>query len=127
MDGSTVDIITATIIWAGYIFLSALLLCLARNIVESQSSWGDLFAERPGESHHLARYVLFFGTIILAAKFLFAVVNAESFYLTDEVQQAMQLSEGFDVEALVGGYGAAYLMAKVTDGQILSLFGRRQF
>jgi hypothetical protein len=126
MDGSIVEVASRGIIWAGHIFLGALFLSVMVKPLGAQDSWGDFFSDNVAGSHHLARYVLFFGTLILAVRFLVAVLEADPLYLAEDIKEAMQLYKRLDVEAVAGGYGAAYLLAKVTNGQILTLFGRRR-
>lgn len=111
------------ILWAGYVFLGLLFLGVLRTLLESPIAWENLFAESQGESHHLTRYVLVFGTLALAVKFLAGVLTADSI---KKIEDAVQLIRGLGVEEVAGASGVAYLLAKVTNGNILTLFGWRR-
>jgi hypothetical protein len=110
------------ILWSGYVFLGLLFLGVLRTLLETPIAWENLFSESQGESHHLTRYVLVFGTLALAVKFLAGVLTADSI---QEIEGAVQLIRGLGIEEAAGASGLAYLMAKVTNGNILALFGRR--
>lgn len=111
-------------LWAGYAFLGLMLIGVLRPLLDSPKMVGDLFAEEEKGGHHFARYVLAFGALALAVKFLVGVLTASSI---QEIKDAGQLIGGLDVKDAAGGSGVAYLLAKVTDGKILTLFGRRRF
>jgi hypothetical protein len=107
---------------AGYAFLGALFAAFLRAMFASQFSWGRLFEEGPGKPHHLSRYALLFGTLILSLKFLIGVLSHET---ADDIKNAAQLVGGLDINTYAGFSGIAYLLGKSTDGNILSLFGRK--
>ena len=115
------------ILWAAFLTLGMLFASAARSVMGVEDVWGDLFSEYSSGPHHLSRYILFFGTVLLAIRFLMAVIGAGA-GATDigsRVKEAMQVYDWLDIETLAGGSGAAYLMSKVTAGQILRLFGRK--
>lgn len=116
-------VIPQAILWGGYLFLGILFLGIMRTLLDDSVAWGNLFNERPGEPHHLSRYVLLWGTLFLAVKFLVGILTADSI---QKIQDAVQLTKGLDVEEAAGASSVAYLLAKVTNGQILTLFGRRR-
>ena len=111
-------------LWAGYAFLGLLFVGVLYTLLDSPNTLGNLFAQEEKGGHHLARYVLAFGALALAVKFLVGVLTASSI---QEIKDAGQLIGGLDVKDAAGGSGVAYLLAKVTDGKILTLFGRRRF
>lgn len=111
------------ILWAGYISLGLLFLGVLRALLDSPNTLGDLFAGEQKGGPHLARYVLAFGTLALAVKFLAGVLSAGSI---QEIKDSVQLIGGLDVKDAAGASGLAYLLAKVTNGNILTLFGRRR-
>jgi hypothetical protein len=115
--------ITTMIQWIGYAFLGALFALILRDMFASQVNWGTLFEEGPEKSHHLSRYALLFGTLILSLKFLLGILSYES---AEDIKNAVQLVGGFDINAYAGVSGFAYLLGKSTEGNILSLFGRRR-
>jgi hypothetical protein len=123
MLNELLNVIPKGILWAGYAYLGLLFFGILRTLLDTPYSAGDFFSERPGGKHHLARYVIFFGSLAMAVKFLVAVLRADSI---NEINAAFQLLEGFDVQEAAGASGVAYLLAKVTNGRILSLFGRRR-
>jgi hypothetical protein len=55
-----------------------------------------------------------------------AVMGDEPGDMTTRIESAMQVYKWLDIETLAGGSGDAYLMSKVTEGQILTLFGRKR-
>jgi hypothetical protein len=110
-------------LWAGYAFLGLLFIGVLYTLLDSPNTLGNLFAEEEKRGHHLARYILAFGTLTLALKFLVGVLTACSI---QQIKDAGQLIGGLDVKDAAGGSGVAYLLAKVTDGKILTLFGRRR-
>ena len=111
-------------LWAGYAFLGLLFLGVLSALFNSPKSLGDLFAKEEKRGHHLARYILAFGTLILALKFLVGVLTACSI---QEIKEAAELIGRLDVQDAAGASGVVYLLAKITDGNILTLFGRRRF
>jgi hypothetical protein len=113
------------ILWAAFFMLGMLFVSVARSFKEAEDVWGDLFAEYASGPHQLSRYILFFGTLLLAVRFLMAVVGASAADIESRVNKAMQVYQWLDIETIAGGSGAAYLMSKVTAGQILTLFGRK--
>jgi hypothetical protein len=115
--------ITSLILWAGYAFLGAFLSVFIRAIFTSEvKNWGGLFEEGLDKSHHLSRYALLFGTLILSLKFLIGVLGFES---AEDIKNAAKLVGNFDINAYAGASGIAYLLSKSTGGNILSLFGRK--
>lgn len=115
--------ITSMIQVTGYAFLGALLALVLRAMFAGQVNWGELFEEGPEKPHHLSRYAMLFGTLILSIKFMLGVLSYES---VEDIKKAAQLVGGFDINAYAGVSGIAYLLGKSTDGNILSLFGRRR-
>jgi len=122
MSGSLNGIIQTTILWAGYFTLGLLLVGVARSFMKAEDTWRDFFSDHTSGPHHLSRYVLLFGTVIMAIRFLMAVIGAESTEIESRLKEAMQVFKWLDIETL----GAAYLISKVTEGQILTLFGRKR-
>jgi len=114
--------ITNLTLLAGYAFLGALFAAFLRAMSAGQFNWGRLFEEGPGKPHHLSRYALLFGTLILSLKFLIGILSYET---ADDIKNATQLVAGLDINAYAGLSGIAYLLGKSTDGNILSLFGRK--
>jgi hypothetical protein len=127
MYGSLNGIIQTGILWAGYFTLGLLFVDVAHSFMEVEDAWGDFFSDYTSGPHHMSRYILLFGTVILATRFLMAVIGAETTEIESGVKSAMQVFKWLNIETLAGGSGAAYLMSKVTEGQILSLFGRKRF
>lgn len=116
------NVIPKGILWAGYIYLGLLFLGILRTLLYTPYALGDIFSESPGGSHHLARYALFFGSLALSMKFLITILGADS---VEQINAAVELFKKFNVGEAAGASSAAYLLAKVTNGQILTLFGRR--
>lgn len=116
------EFIVDAILTMGYGFLTLLLFIFLRALLIEQVDWGDFFSNNAGESHHLSRYVVVFGTMLFAFKFLFTVINAEN---PNDITSAYQFTDSLDLNAITGGSGAAYLLGKATNGDILSLFGKR--
>jgi len=116
----------AAILWAGWTFLIAFFLVVLWNLLRTIDDWGGLFVERPGERPHLSRYLLLFGSVILALNFLVSVIRAYPAQATRQLRTAFQVMSGLDVgeTVAVGITSVAYLLARVTNGQILTLFGR---
>lgn len=106
---------------AGYAFLGAFVLTLLYAFLNKPIAWRDMFSESPGEPQHVSRYAVFLGTVWLAARFLSAVLAQPH-----NVGDALKIFDGFDMKDAVGTSSAAYLLAKVSNGQILSLFGKSQ-
>ena len=94
------------ILLAGYVFLGLLSLGVLHTLLETPIAWGNLFTESQGESHHLTRYVLVFGTLALAVKFLTGVLTADSI---QKIEDTVQLIKGLGVEEAAGASGVAYL------------------
>jgi hypothetical protein len=117
------NVIPKEILWAGYIYLGLLFLGILRTLLDTPYAFGDIFSESPGGSHHLARYALFFGSLVLSIKFLITILGADS---AEQVNAAVEVFKKFNVGEAAGASSAAYLLAKVTNGQILTLFGRRR-
>lgn len=107
--------------WVGYTFLGFLLLVLFRNLQIEPVPWNDLFTNRRGRPNHLSRYLLLFGSLAFALKFLIAVLAADD---PAEIRAAIQLFGDINIEAFTGVSGTAYLLSKITDGKILTLFGK---
>jgi hypothetical protein len=129
MLNELLNVIPKGILWAGYAYLGLLFFGILRTLLDTPYSAGDFFSENPGGTHHLARYVIFFGTMFLALKFLINVFRAESVdfvALKEELHGSLKLIQEFDVKEAAGASGVAYLLSKVTNGQILTLFGRRR-
>lgn len=114
--------ITSLTLLAGYAFLGALFAAFLRAMSASQMKWGNLFEEGPRKHHHLSRYALLFGTLVLSLKFLVGILNYET---AEDIKNAAQLAGGLDINAFAGLSGISYLLGKSTDGNILSLFGRK--
>jgi len=126
MSNLLIEIIPAGIQWAGYITLGLIAVGVARSLMSAEDVWGGFFSESTNGNPHLSRYILFFGTVIVAIRFLMAVIGDEPGNMTTRIEAAMQVYKWLDIETLAGGSGAAYLMSKVTEGQILTLFGRKR-
>ena len=120
-----IDSIPTGIIWAGCLTLGLIFVVVARSLMSAEDAWGSLFSGVTEGTHHLSRYVLLFGTVIVAVRFLIAVIGAEPENVASRVGAAMEVYDWLDIDVLAGGSGAAYLMSKVTEGQILTLFGRK--
>ncbi|GAB6904596.1 hypothetical protein DESC_740068 [Desulfosarcina cetonica] len=125
MFDQLITMIQSATLWAGYTTLGLFAVAVGRAFMDAEDRWGCFFTTHPGGPHHLSRYVLLFGTLILAARYLFAVIGSDPGTLAEKVKAAMQVYDWLDIDTLAGGSGAAYLMAKVTDGDILKLFGRK--
>ena len=108
-------------LWAGYAFIGALSLTLATALLSGSLAWRDLFRAGPGEPQHASHYLVVFGTLWLAARFLSALLTQPG-----DVRAAVQIFDGFDAKDAVGTSSALFLLAKVTNGQILSLFRNGQ-
>lgn len=124
MFESLVNLIPQGILLAGYVFLGLLFVRILCALLETPDLLGNLFADRFGGTHHVSRYLLTFGPLMLAVKFLGGILTADSI---EEVRAAVQFSGWIDIEEATGAFSVAYLLAKVTNGQILTLFGRRRF
>ncbi|MGD8256449.1 MAG: hypothetical protein PVG70_17990 [Desulfobacterales bacterium] len=107
--------------WVGYAFLGFLFLVLLRNLQIESVPWNDLFTNRRGRPNHLSRYLLLFGSLAFALKFLIAVLAADD---PGEIQAAIQLFGNINIEAFTGVSGTAYLLSKITGGRILTMFGK---
>jgi hypothetical protein len=123
MFEALVNLIPQGILLTGYIFLGLLFVSILCALLETPDALGNLFADRFGGSHHLSRYILTFGTLVLVIKFLAGILTADSI---EEIRAAVQFSEWIDIEEAMDAFSVAYLLAKVTNGQILTLFGRRR-
>lgn len=116
------------ILWAGYIYLGLLFLAVLRNLLDAERAWSHFFSDDLLGNRHLSRYVLFFGSLALAIKFLLGVLSASSKDFDGfmaEMEAVNQIIHGFNLDEAVGASGVAYLLSKVTNGQILTLFGKR--
>ncbi len=107
------------ILGAGCVFVGGLFIVVLNNLLSRPLAWRDLFSERPGGPPNLARYLLVFGNLFLALQFLVMVLKGQA-------ADAMKFVEGLNLDALTGASGGAYLLSKVTNGDILSLLGRRR-
>jgi hypothetical protein len=125
MFNITIESISTGILWAGYLTLGLIVVVVARSFISAEDEWGNFFSEVTDGTPHLSRYVLLFGTVIVAIRFLVAVIGAGKDNMAERVDAAMRVYEWLDIDILAGGSGAAYLMSKVTDGRILTLFGRK--
>lgn len=123
MFQSFISLIPQGILLAGYIFLGLLFVRVLCALLETPDLLGNLFADRSGGSHHVSRYLLTFGPLVLAVKFLGGILTANSM---EEFRSAIHFSGWIDIEEATGAFSVAYLLAKVTNGQILTLFGRRR-
>jgi hypothetical protein len=124
MFEALVNWIPQGILLAGYVFLGLLFFRVLCALLETPDALGDLFAGCAEGSHHLSRYLLTFGPMVLAVKFLGGILTGDSI---EDVRAAVQFSGWIDIEEVTGAFSVAYLLAKVTNGQILTLFGRRRF
>jgi hypothetical protein len=120
-----IEFIPTGLLWGGYLTLGLIVVGVVRALMRDEDVWGGFFSEVSNGTPHLSRYILLFGTVIVAIRFLIAVIGAEPGDMTSRVRAAMQVYDWLDIETLAGGSGAAYLMSKVTEGQILTLFGRK--
>jgi len=121
-----IDLIPTGILWGGCLTLGLIFLVVARSFMSAEDAWGSFFSEVADGTPHLSRYVLLFGTVIVAIRFLIAVIGADPCNVASRVKGAMEVYDWLDIDVLAGGSGAAYLMSKVTEGQILTLFGRKR-
>lgn len=109
----------------GKVFIVALALGIFRGCLRRGFNWGDLFREGSGDSQHPARYLLVFGTVYLAMGFFIHVLEGD----VGGATAFLNFSDGTGKEASflpAGGTGiasVAYLLAKVSNGNIFSLFG----
>ena len=117
------EIIPEMILWSGYAVIAALLALVIRNLHRTVDNWGDLFVQRMGDSPHLSRYSLLLLSIVFAARFVLAVLRSDEKDMADTIEQAFSLDFGFGMTEATGATGVAYLLSKVTDGNIFSLFG----
>ena len=124
MFETIVNWIPQGILLAGYVFLGLLFVRVLCVLLETSGALGNLFADRTGGTHHPSRYLLTFGSLVLVVKFLGGILTADSI---EEIRAAVEFSGWIDIEEATGVFSVAYLLAKVTDGQILTLFGRRRF
>jgi hypothetical protein len=125
MGWDVLKAIPPAILWAGWTFIASIFLLVLWNLLQTVDDWGGLFVQRIGDPPHLSRYLLFFGSVILALRFLITVIRADEQTTTAAIKEAFQLVSRLDMGA-AGISSVAYLLAKVTDGNILDLFGRRR-
>jgi hypothetical protein len=118
--------VSPAILWAGWAFIAAIFLLVLWNLLQTVDDWGGLFVQRIGDPPHLSRYLLFFGSVILSLRFLIAMIRADEQTTTAAIKEAFQFLSGLDTTGVAGISSVAYLLSKVTDGKILTLFGRRQ-
>ena len=109
----------------GKVFIVALAFGILRGCLRRGFNWGDLFREGSGGSQHPARYLLVFGTVYLALGFLIHVLEGDLPGATAFLDFAGDADKnGSFLPA--GGTGiasVAYLLAKVSNGNIFGLFG----
>jgi len=113
------QLVERILLGAGYAFLGGLLFVIMQSVFSRPTAWRNLFSEYPGGPPHVARYLLVAANLYLAIKFLVMVFEGQS-------AGAVNLLEGLDLDALTGASGGAYLLSKLTNGDIFSLFGRRR-
>jgi hypothetical protein len=126
MGWNFLEAVPSAIIWAAWMFLAAMFLLVLWNLLKTIDDWGRLFVQKVGDSPHVSRYLLLFGTAILAARFLIAVIKAEDHNTAKTIQDAFRLVSGLDMTSAAGASSVVYLLSKVSNGQILTLFGRRK-
>ena len=109
----------------GKTFLVAFAIGMLRACLGRGFAWGDLFRDKPGDSTHPARYLLVFGTIYLALEFLIHILKDDIIGATALLNFAGDATKegSFLPAGGTGIAGAAYLLAKISNGNILSLFG----
>ena len=107
-------------IWAGYGVLAGLLINLFKGCA-NRLVWGDLFTQSPGGEPQLTRYFFFFINLFLAGLFLgSAVIKHQG------LTEAVNLLGGLNLDQAAGLSSTAYLVSKISGGDIRSLFTPRR-
>lgn len=109
----------------GKVFIVALALGILRGCLSRGFDWGSLFRESPDGSQHPARYLLVFGTAFLAIGFLAQILEGNVAKATNLLNFTGGASKegSFLPAGTTGAASVAYLLAKVSNGNIFGLFG----
>ena len=110
MSEPVVPFLVKGVLWAGYVLPGMLLLLILYRVLEAPDMLGNLFRfeEGPEKEAHLSRYLLVFGSIFLAARFLYGVLSSDAsdpWQLARDVQDTLKFTKGLDMEEAAGASG----------------------
>jgi hypothetical protein len=107
-------------IWAGFGVLAGLVVNLFKGCAQ-RVIWGNLFVQVPGGEPQASRYFFFFINLVLAGLYLGSAV------ITGQIsRETINILAGLNPEQVAGLSSTAYLLSKISGGDIRSLFGPRR-